>query len=166
MRDVSGNMKTYALLIVACIVVYSFSAHANTECPGERSLNTFLKYHFPILGLTRYNESCSQIAEGDFNFDGRIDVAAVLTEIQPTETYATGDLWYKTYVLILLAGDLPYIKSQAVFVRTDGNKPKGVTVEAIRSNGGSDLVLKLKGYSRTRYQWSKDGFKAIKHSAD
>ena len=158
------NIRT---LILAVIISFlSFSAQAKSECPGEKNLNYYLKYHFPILGLTIYNESCSQITEGDFNFDGKIDVAAVLTEVQPTKKYANGELWYKTYVLVLLAGELPYNKSQAVFVRTDGNKPKGVTVEAATSNGGSDLVLKLKNYSHTRYKWSKNGFQAIEHSAD
>jgi hypothetical protein len=159
-------MKIRTLLLMVCVSFLSISTQAISECPGEKDLNYFLRYHFPILGLTKYNESCSQITEGDFNFDGKVDIAAVLTEVQPTRKYASGGLWYKTYVLVLLAGELPYNKSQAIFVRTDGNKPKGVKVEAAASDGGNDLVLKFKNYSRTRYKWSKDGFQTIEHSAD
>ena len=139
---------------------------ANTECPGEKSLKFYLEYHFPVLGLTPYNNSCSQITEGDFNLDGKTDVAAILTETQATEEYATGDIWYKTYVIVLLAGELPYNRSQAVFVRTDGNKPKGFSVEALSAEGGHDLVLELESYSYTRYKWSRDGFQVIEHWAD
>ena len=142
------------------------TSQASTACPGEKELNNYLKYHFPILSLTSYNKACSQIIEGDFNGDRKNDVAAVLTETQPTRKYANGNLWYKTYVIVLIAGELPYNKSQAVFVRTDGNKPKGVSVEAVLSDMGNDLVLKLKNYSYTRYKWSNNGFHAIEHSAD
>ena len=159
-------MKFRTLLLTVYISFLSITTQARSECPGEKDLNYFLKFHFPILGLTTYNESCSQITEGDFNFDGKVDIAAVLTEVQPTRKYASGEPWYKTYVLVLLAGELPYNKSQAIFVRTDGNKPKGVVVEAVTSDGGNDLVLKLKNYSRTRYKWSNNGFQAIEHSAD
>ena len=148
------------------LLILSNPVYANADCPGEKSLTYFLKYHFPVLGLTKYNKSCSQIVEGDFNRDGKIDVAAVLTEVEPTRKYASGDLWYKTYVLVLLAGELPYNKSQAIFVRTDGNKPKGFAVEAPASGDGKDLVLILQNYSSTRYRWNKNGFQAIEHSAD
>jgi len=159
-------MKTSNILIAVLLSSLLFPAQASNDCPGEKSLKNFLKYHFPILGLTAYNESCSQIIEGDFNRDGIVDIAAVLTEVQPSRKYANGALWYRAYVMVLLAGELPYNKSQAIFVRTDGNKPKGITVEAAAAKGGNDLILKFKNYSRTRYSWSKNGFQATEHSAD
>ena len=159
-------MNTRIFFAALCIWIFTNPSQATDECPGEKNLKFYLKYHFPILSLTTYNKACSQITEADFNGDGKIDVAAVLTETQPTRKYANGKLWYKTYILVLIAGELPYNKSQAIFVRTDGNKPKGFTIEAVAADIGSDLVLKLKNYSHTRYKWSKDGFQVIEHSAD
>ena len=85
-------MKTSSILIAVFLSSLLLPAKANSECPGETNLKYYLKYHFPILGLTSYNESCSQIIEGDFNRDGKVDVAAVLTEVQPTRKYANGAL--------------------------------------------------------------------------
>ncbi len=162
----AGYMKSIHILIAVLLSSLLLPAQASSDCPGEKRLRNFLKYHFPILDLTAYNESCSQIIEGDFNRDGILDVAAVLTEVQPSRKYTNGTLWYRAYVMVLLAGELPYNKSQAIFVRTDGNKPKGITVEAASAKDGDDLILKLKNYSRTRYSWSKNGFQATEHSAD
>jgi hypothetical protein len=103
---------------------------------------------------------------GDFNADGKNDIAAVLSEVKPTEKYANGVLWYKTYVVVLLAGNLPYNQFQTVFIRTDGNNPGGVSVNAIKTDVGHDVVLEVAGYSQIRYSWRESGFEAIKHSVD
>ena len=159
-------MKLSNYLILALFASITISSQVRAECPGEKKLNSFLTYHFPLLSLTAYNDSCSQITEGDFNRDGKFDIAVVLTEVQPTAKYANGDEWYRTYILVMLAGELPYNEWQSIFVRTDGNKPKRFTVEAVVSEDGTDLLLIKKNYSHTRYKWTDKGFQAIEHSAD
>ena len=158
------KMEKFAIMLVFGIFISS--VEANTECPEEKNIKPYLQFHFPILGLAAWDNLCSHITSGDFNSDGKNDVAAVLSEVKPTEKYANGVLWYKTYVVVLLAGKLPYNQYQTVFIRTDGNNPGGVSVNSIKTAAGHDVVLEVAGYSHTRYNWGKSGFEAIKHSAD
>ena len=92
--------------------------------------------------------------------------AAILTEVKPFDKYANGDDWYRTYLVVFLNGDLPYSKYQPIFIRTDGNKPKGFSLKVINTQEGDDLGLIKDRYSYTRYKWTSTGFKAIEHSAD
>ncbi len=157
-------MRVITILLVFGIFISS--TNASNECPEEEKAKLYLQYHFPILGLAEWDDLCSHITVGDFNADGNNDIAAVLSEVKPTEEYADGSLWYRTYVVVLLAGNLPYNQFQTVFIITDGNNPAGVGVNAIDTDTGHDLVVEVAGYSYTRYSWSKSGFDHIKHSSD
>ncbi|GAA6136251.1 hypothetical protein NBRC116188_30420 [Oceaniserpentilla sp. 4NH20-0058] len=154
------------LTILLMLWAFISSVEANTECPEEERIKPYLQFFFPILGLAAWDNLCSHITAGDFNADGKNDITAVLSEVKPTEKYADGTLWYRTYVVVLLAGNLPYNQFQTVFIRTDGNNPGGVSVNAIKTDRGHDVVVEVAGYSHTRYSWGKFGFDVLKHSAD
>lgn len=157
-------MKVITILLV--FGAFISSTHAGNECPGEEEAKLYFQYHFPVLGLAAWDNLCSHITIGDFNADGKNDIAALLSEVKPTEKYADGTLWYRTYVVALLAGNLPYNQFQSVFIRTDGNNPGGVGVDAIKTDQGHDVVVEVAGYSQTRYSWGEFGFDDFKHSAD
>lgn len=159
-------MKKLLTLLIISLFLTPFFAQAKTQCTAQEKVENILKYHFWNLEFTEYNSDCSQITQGDFNGDGKEDYAAVLTEVEPFEKYANGTSWYRTYVAVFLESNLPYNKYQIIFIRTDGNKPKGVGIKAIKTKRGHDIAITLKGYSYTRYNWSSNGFNATKHSAD
>lgn len=159
-------MKQLITLLIISLSLTPFFAHAKNQCANQEKVEGILKYHLWNFGFTEYNNDCSQIAKGDFNGDGKEDYVAVLTEIEPFEKYSNGSSWYRTYIAVFLESNLPYNKYQITFIRTDGNKPKGVSVKAIQTKRGHDIAVELKGYSYTRYKWSSNGFNSSKHSAD
>ena len=159
-------MERSLIAILSILILFPPLVHSKDNCEGKKELDYILKYHLRFLTFTKYNDDCSQIVQGDFNNDGRMDYAAILTELKPFVKYANGDDWYHTYVVAFLNGDLPYNKYQPIFIRTDGNKPKRFSIHLINTQEGDDLGLTKDKYSYTRYKWTPTGFKAIEHKAD
>lgn len=159
-------MKKLIILVFIISPILPLIVEAQSNCAAQEKVEGILKYHLWNLEIAEYNKQCLQVTQGDFNGDGKEDYAAVLTEVKPHEQYADGSDWYRTYVAVFIDSDLPYNKYQIIFVRTDGNKPKDVSVKSIKTKHGNDFSISLKGYSYTRYRWGSHGFKAIQHSAD
>ena len=144
----------------------SCSLRTFAQCTGETHWLNYLERNFPVLTFSEQGERCSQITQGDFNFDGEMDTAAVLTEANPTRTYQDGDPWYRTYIAVLLSVEVPYNDYQLVFVRTVSNAPRRYSVSSVETDLGHDLVVEARNYSYTRYSWSEIGFVSIEHTAD
>src|SRR5512134_1822304 len=51
---------------------------------------------------------CVSIVQADFNGDGQIDYAAVLTEKTAPKTCKDGRLWFQEYLAVFFASKLPY----------------------------------------------------------
>ena len=142
------------------------SAHSYAQCPGETELGDLLEQSFPLLAFSVNGERCAQITQGDFNADGKLDTAAVLTESSPTSRYRSGDPHFRTYISVFLSADVAKDDYALVVVRTDGNAPQHFSVSAVPTGTGHDLVVEARDYSRTRYSWRDAGFVSIEHVAD
>lgn len=159
-------MKKFTVLFSVLLFFTPLPVQSENSCTSQKQIESILKYHLWNFRFTEYNEDCSQINQGDFNRDGEEDYVAILTEVKPFDKYANGRDWYRTYVVVFISSNLPYNKYQVLFIRTDGNKPKGISVKAIKTKNGHDLAVILERYSYTRYTWGQHGFKAIEHTAD
>jgi hypothetical protein len=108
------------------------------------------------------------MVSGDFNADGSLDFAAVLTEKVATRKYSDGSARFSSYVVVFLASRLPYAQYQAVLLLDHSSAPKRITLETVPAEvkGKDQLVVKNAAYSRTVYEWTSTGFVVRDHVAD
>jgi hypothetical protein len=142
-------------------------------CPERSGVNEILEDHLPAFALANADlsaaEPCSKVVTGDFNADGLMDYAAVLTERLVARKYSDGTPKFSSYVFVFLAARLPYAQYQAVLLMGHSSEPKRITLERVpgKSKGAPDrLVVKNASYSRTTYEWAPSGFVVSDHAAD
>ena len=169
-------MKVRQTIIGLGIGVCIFGAmwvqpHAATgACPQQAAVEAVVQSHLPAFALaTSSGDPCSKMVSGDFNGDGSLDFAAVLTEKIASRKYSDGSDRFSSYVFVFLASRLPYAQYQAVLLLDHSSAPRRITLETVPSEvkGAKDqLVVKNAAYSRTVYEWTPTGFVVHDHVAD
>ena len=145
----------------------------SVPCPERSTVNEIVQDHLPALALAAADggasELCSKVVTADFNGDGSLDYAAVLTEKVAPREYSDGSPRFSSYVFVFLATRLPYAEYQAVLLMGHSSQPRRITLERVpgKTKGAADrLVVKNASYSRTMYEWSPAGFIVSDHAAD
>src|SRR5881296_1852427 len=71
-------------------------------CPQRAAVEAIVRDHFPAFSLPRSDgnaaAACSKVVTGDFNGDGWLDYAAVLTEKVAPRQYSDGSGRFSSYV--------------------------------------------------------------------
>ena len=151
----------------------SLQAHAaSVPCPQHAAVEAIVRDHLPAFVLAsaapNVGDPCSKVVSADFNGDGSLDYAAVLTEKAAPRKYSDDSARFTSYVFIFLAGRLPYAEYQAVLLLGHSSAPRRITLETVPpgSKGAAQLVVKNAAYSRTVYEWTPTGFVVRDHAAD
>ena len=131
-----------ALLFSCCL-----AAGGDAGEPSVETLTTLINLHLPGFSVAEHafesEDTRANVVSGDFNGDGKSDIAAVLTEIAPPQAYDDGSPWHRAYVEVFLKSDLAYSDYQAVFLLGHGNRPRGYTlsVEGHGDNQEPDTLV-------------------------
>ena len=149
-------------------------AHAGpASCPQLEPVEAIVRTHLPGFVLATATEhdpdSCSKVVSADFNGDGSLDYAAVLTERGAPRTYSDGTAQFSAYVFVFLASRLPYAEYQAVLLLGHSSAPRRITLETVSADPKgrkAQLVVKNAAYSRSVYEWASTGFVVRDHAAD
>jgi hypothetical protein len=147
--------------------------HATGPCPQEPAVEAIVQDYLPAFALAEPNayaaDPCSKVVSGDFNGDGSMDYAAVLTERVTPRKYSDDSPRFSAYVFVFLASRLPYAHYQAVLLLGHTSAPRRINLALARATvkGAKDqLMVKNAAYSRTLYEWTSSGFVVRDHAAD
>lgn len=109
---------------------------------------------------------CVSVVQADFNGDGKIDYAAVLTEKSTPKTYKDGRPWFQGYLAVFFASKLPYANYQVVLLLGHESRPDRFSLETRAVKRKQSLVVHNSSYSTTEYEWLSTGFVVVAHEAD
>lgn len=164
------GLLLWGIIMLATTEAMSQSlAAAPAPCPDRTRTETLVLEHLPILKLTsdesKPDDSCHDLASADFNHDGDIDYAAVLTETRPLRNHGDGTPVRSAYITVFLSQPTPYANFQAIILLGYDAPPDRYKLYAAPSKGPADLVVEREGYSISRLRWNGRGFE-VKHQAD